>query len=100
MSRLNETHDASLTSWVASANTAASDFPIQNLPFAVFRRKDSGEPFRGGLAIGDQVNVVVDKKSKRMVIEAATSDIDREVLDWTDTFIKRYRPALDALSKK
>ena len=53
-----------------------------------------------GLAIGDQVNVVVDKKSKRMIIEAAASDIDREVLDWTDTFIKRYRPALDALSKK
>ena len=53
-----------------------------------------------GLAIGDQVNVVVDKKSKRMIIEAAASDIDREVLDWTDSFIKRYRPALDALSKK
>ena len=53
-----------------------------------------------GLAIGDQVNVVVDKKSKRMIIEAAASEIDREVLDWTDTFIKRYRPALDALSKK
>ena len=53
-----------------------------------------------GLAIGDQVNVVVDKKSKRMMIEAATSGIDREVLDWTDTFIKRYRSALDALSKK
>ena len=53
-----------------------------------------------GLAIGDQVNVVVDKKSKRMIIEAAASDIDREVLDWTDAFIKRYRPALDALSKK
>ena len=31
---LNETHDAGLRSWVASANTGASDFPIQNLPFA------------------------------------------------------------------
>ena len=53
-----------------------------------------------GLAIGDQVNVIVDKKSKRMVIEAVANDVDREVLDWTDSFIKRYRPALDALSKK
>ncbi|MDR3065963.1 MAG: fumarylacetoacetase [Comamonas sp.] len=52
---LNETHDTGLQSWVASANTGRSDFPIQNLPFAVFRRKSSGEAFRGGVAIGDQV---------------------------------------------
>lgn len=52
---LNETHDAGLQSWVASANTGSSDFPIQNLPFAVFRRKSSSEAFRGGVAIGDQV---------------------------------------------
>ena len=52
---LNETHDAGLQSWVASANTGKSDFPIQNLPFAVFRRKAGNEAFRGGVAIGDQV---------------------------------------------
>ncbi|QXZ09606.1 fumarylacetoacetase [Comamonas sp. Y33R10-2] len=52
---LNETHDAGLQSWVTSANTGKSDFPIQNLPFAVFRRKASTEAFRGGVAIGDQV---------------------------------------------
>ena len=52
---LNETHDAGLQSWVASANTGSSDFPIQNLPFAVFRRKNGNEAFRGGVAIGDQV---------------------------------------------
>lgn len=52
---LNETHNPALHSWVASANTAGSDFPIQNLPFAVFRRKGSTEAFRGGVAIGDQV---------------------------------------------
>jgi len=51
---LNETHDAGLRSWVASANTGASDFPIQNLPFAVFRRAGSQEAWRGGVAIGDQ----------------------------------------------
>jgi fumarylacetoacetase len=55
MSTLNETHDPALTSWVASANDPASDFPIQNLPFAVFRRAGSDERFRGGVAIGDQV---------------------------------------------
>lgn len=52
--QLNETHNAELTSWVSSAN-ANTDFPIQNLPFATFRRKNSNEAFRGGVAIGDQI---------------------------------------------
>jgi fumarylacetoacetase len=52
---LNETHDAGLASWVDSANLPASDFPIQNLPFGVFRRAGSAEMFRGGVAIGDQI---------------------------------------------
>ena len=55
MTTLNETHDPSLRSWVASANAPESDFPIQNLPFAVFRRRGSAEVFRGGVAIGDQI---------------------------------------------
>ena len=52
---INETHDPALRSWVASANAAATDFPIQNLPFGVFRRKGAAEPFRCGVAIGDQI---------------------------------------------
>ena len=52
---LNHTHDASVKSWLASANEPGSDFPIQNLPFGVFRRWGSEEPFRGGVAIGDQI---------------------------------------------
>jgi fumarylacetoacetase len=52
---LNETHDPALRSWVPSANVAACDFPIQNLPLAVFRRAASSEAFRCGVAIGDQV---------------------------------------------
>jgi fumarylacetoacetase len=55
MSALNETHDSALRSWVASANRPGGDFPIQNLPFAVFRRRGSGVAFRGGVAIGDQI---------------------------------------------
>ncbi|CAM3377903.1 fumarylacetoacetase [Polaromonas hydrogenivorans] len=55
MNTLNETHDPALRSWVASANQASSDFPIQNLPFAVFRRQGSAEAFRGGVAIGEQI---------------------------------------------
>ena len=55
MLELNKTHDPASQSWVASANVADADFPIQNLPFAAFRRKGSSEAFRGGVAIGDQV---------------------------------------------
>jgi len=55
MHTLNETHDPALRSWVASANQANADFPIQNLPFAVFRRQGTNEAFRGGVAIGDQI---------------------------------------------
>jgi fumarylacetoacetase len=55
MTTLNHTHDASVRSWLASANATGGDFPIQNLPFAVFRRAGSAEPKRGGVAIGDQV---------------------------------------------
>lgn len=55
MHNLNHTHAPGARSWLASANTADADFPIQNLPFAVFRRAGSQEAFRGGVAIGDQV---------------------------------------------
>ncbi|MBW4574173.1 MAG: fumarylacetoacetase [Aphanothece sp. CMT-3BRIN-NPC111] len=56
MSRLiNATHDQSLRSWVESANQENTDFPIQNLPFGVFRPQGSAEPSRIGVAIGDQI---------------------------------------------
>jgi len=55
MSALNETHDPGLRSWVESANDGRTDFPIQNLPLAIFRRKGSSETWRGGVAIGDQI---------------------------------------------
>jgi len=55
MEACNETHNPALRSWVSSANITGCDFPIQNLPFAVFRRQGSHEAFRGGVAIGDQI---------------------------------------------
>ncbi|MCD6682173.1 MAG: fumarylacetoacetase [Burkholderiaceae bacterium] len=53
--RLDETHDPALRSWVASANDPQTDFPIQNLPFGVFRRRDRDERWRGGVAIGNRI---------------------------------------------
>lgn len=49
------THDPALRSWVASANQADTDFPVQNLPYGRFRRAGTSEPWRIGIAIGDQV---------------------------------------------
>ena len=51
---MNRTHDPKRTSWVESAQ-GATDFPIQNLPFGVFRRRGSGDAPRVGVAIGDQI---------------------------------------------
>jgi len=51
----NSSHDPALRSWVASANQPDTEFPIQNLPFAIFRRAGSPETYRGGIAIGDQI---------------------------------------------
>jgi fumarylacetoacetase len=50
MSARDETTDAKLESWIAVP--AASDFPIQNLPYGVFLRH--GQP-RIGVAIGEQI---------------------------------------------
>ena len=55
MLQLNETHAVELRSWVESANITGCDFPVQNLPFAVFRRKQSNEDFRAAVAIGGKV---------------------------------------------
>ncbi|MGQ0545564.1 MAG: fumarylacetoacetase [Betaproteobacteria bacterium] len=52
---MDHTHDPDLKSWVESVNEPGCDFPIQNLPFGVFRRKRSNEKPRGGVAIGDQI---------------------------------------------
>ena len=51
----NATHHQELKSWVESANDPSGDFPIQNLPFGIFRKRGSKESPRAGVAIGDQI---------------------------------------------
>jgi len=53
MNMTDQTHDHQLTSWVESANQPGTDFPIQNLPFGVFRGEDGNG--RIGVAIGDEI---------------------------------------------
>ena len=51
---IDHTHHPGLQSWVESANQPGTDFPIQNLPFATFRKR-AEERTRVGIAIGDMV---------------------------------------------
>ena len=50
---LNETHDPARRSWIDSANASGADFPIQNLPFGVYRKRGAVTAPKGGIAIGD-----------------------------------------------
>lgn len=53
---INATHDASIQSWVESANDPASDFPIQNLPLCAFEISHGEHTHEHiGVLIGDQV---------------------------------------------
>jgi len=85
MTTLNETHDPTLQSWVASANAAGADFPIQNLPFGVFRRRHDGEAFRIGVAIGTRVldlsGAAKTRTALAETIRMALGDVDASTLN-------------------
>ena len=63
---IDETHDPALRSWVASANTPDTDFPLQNLPFGRFR-DPSDSDWSIGVAIGGTaaIGVFVDHDAAR-----------------------------------
>ena len=101
MNTINATHDPQLRSWVAAANEAGCDFPIQNLPFGRFRPAGSGEAFRIGVAIGDQVldlkatglvhtddmNVVLakspaERQALRVALSAGLTEGSHEAAEW------------------
>ncbi len=52
MFELNATHDPSRRSWLESANSGVTPFPIQNLPLGVFLRDGKKHV---GVAIGEQI---------------------------------------------
>lgn len=54
MNAYDPTTAPQLKSWIASANSPASDFPIQNLPYGIFKTEDKPMP-RVGVAIGDDI---------------------------------------------
>src|SRR5688572_7464895 len=88
---MNQTHDPSLRSWVSSANSPDTDFPIQNLPFGVFSRK--GDTVRRvGVAIGDQI-IDVSEAEKANVWDADGRDVARLCADPTLNRVAQSSPA-------
>src|SRR5580658_5113593 len=79
---IDQTHDPALQSWVESANHPVADFPIQNLPYATFRRRGE-ERTRLGIAIGDMLldaTEALDVQSMERVMamsHSARSDLRR-----------------------
>lgn len=52
-----------------------------------------------GFKAGDSVNVEINSKQKTMLIKAENA-VKNEIVEWTDSFIKRYNKALKALADK
>jgi fumarylacetoacetase len=71
---LDETHRADLRSWVASAERASTDFPIQNLPLGCARTaSDAVEPV---VAIGDEVLLLSAARDVVRLDDELTSALD------------------------
>ncbi len=73
-------NDPALRSWVAAANDARSDFPIQNLPFGIFSTRTQPAP-RAGVAIGDQVLDLSVLEAAGLLAPAAHPVFDRPTLN-------------------
>lgn len=55
MTGIDHTHDPARKSFIASANAPDCDFPVQNLPYAAFRRHSTRDGWRIGVAIGAEM---------------------------------------------
>jgi fumarylacetoacetase len=106
MIMLNETHDASLTSWVDSANAGDAAFPIQNLPFGVFSVRGGGDKPRVGVAIGDSILDLAACRSAGLLDDAAeaaavcTEDSLNRLMGLGSAHRARLRSALSRLLRK
>lgn len=82
---INETHDPTLKSWVESANDPDTDFPLQNLPFCVFRGPNNADMPRGGVIIGDNIidiwglygSGVISSETREAAVAASANNLNR-----------------------
>ena len=68
---MNQTHRPDLRSWIESANNRKGDFPVQNLPFGIFRRRGTEDIPRVGVAIGDQILDITEANGHALFTGAA-----------------------------
>ncbi len=93
----NDTHDPALRSWIASANEATTDFPLQNLPFGVFRRAGTNEAFRGGVAIGDSILDLASLHESRSIVGDAADALAAAARAPLNAFMQLGHDATHAL---
>ncbi|MGI9076676.1 MAG: fumarylacetoacetase [Gemmatimonadaceae bacterium] len=96
---MNETHDPRLECWVRSAHDVATDFPIQNLPFGIFRRSESDDEPRAGVAIGDQILDVTTWLSEGLFEGAAAEAAARCALPTLNALMALGNEAVSALRR-
>ena len=96
----NDTHRPGRRSWVDSANAPRADFPIQNLPFGVFRDWEGDDSPRVGVAIGDRVLDVSALKATlfegqaRRAVEACTEPTLNALMELGNTASAALRSRL------
>lgn len=99
---INKTHDQNRKSWIESANAADTDFPIQNLPYCVFRRGKTFEDIRVGIAVGDFVLDVYpcyqaglfEDESFRLAVGTDDFCLDNAVMKRADSIQTAFRNRL------
>ena len=88
---LDDTHDPARRSWVASAN-GHPDFPVQNLPYGVFRPKRGGYPRIGTAIVELVLDLALLERSGQLDIARYGGEpiLQRESLN---QFMSQSRPA-------
>jgi fumarylacetoacetase len=100
---IDETHTPELRSWVESANTSATDFPVQNLPLGIFRTNDGRS--RPGVAIGAEIldliaaaeSKLLDAGETQLVESCAHEGALNPLLEAGPEPMRRLRSALSLL---
>jgi fumarylacetoacetase len=93
------THDLQTRSWLASANQTGCAFPLQNLPFGVFRHARSAEGFRGGVAIGDQIIDLCALANLQLFNGAAAEGVSAGSMDSLNSLMRLGPRVWDALRR-
>jgi fumarylacetoacetase len=97
---INDTHDPSVKSWVPSAQTPGTDFPIQNLPFGVFTRLEGETRPHIGVGIGDCILDLFECGRRGLLSELPDLCIESSASDSLNALMKLGPSCWSALRKR